>query len=136
MDTFVWISNGFDKMAAICPDLKWLGFRISDPIQNMDHKKSRLARISDPHCSYCHKKCHTVGIQLSDMSGNWTFTVTEGPLTECLLYLSNLKKLPFVSGNQVCREQIRAWNLWKLMLVQPEASWQASPTGCCPRDCH
>ena len=27
----------FDKMVAICPDFKWLGFRISDPIQNPDH---------------------------------------------------------------------------------------------------
>ena len=26
----------FDKMAAICPDFKWLGFWISDPIQNPD----------------------------------------------------------------------------------------------------
>ena len=27
----------FDKMAVICPDLKWLGFQISDPIQNPKH---------------------------------------------------------------------------------------------------
>ena len=47
-------------MAPICPDFKWLSFRISDPIQNPDHLqpnlflinlKSRLVRISDPHCS-------------------------------------------------------------------------------------
>ena len=31
-DIFVQISNGFDKMATICLDLKWLGFQISDPI--------------------------------------------------------------------------------------------------------
>ena len=47
-------------MAAICPDFKQLGFGISDPIQNpdyfasqplLDRSKSRLVRISDPHCS-------------------------------------------------------------------------------------
>ena len=27
----------FDKMAVICPDFKWVGFRISDLIQNQDH---------------------------------------------------------------------------------------------------
>ena len=27
----------FDKMAAICLDFNWLGFQISDPIQNPDH---------------------------------------------------------------------------------------------------
>ena len=32
----------FDKMAAICPDFKWLGFRISDPIQNLDHLQPNL----------------------------------------------------------------------------------------------
>ena len=26
-----------DNMAAMCPDYKWLGFRISDLIQNPDH---------------------------------------------------------------------------------------------------
>ena len=26
----------FKEMAAIGPDFKWLGFRISDPIQNLD----------------------------------------------------------------------------------------------------
>ena len=30
---FVWISNGFDKMIAICLDLKWTGFWISDPFK-------------------------------------------------------------------------------------------------------
>ena len=32
----------FDKMAAICPDFKWLGFRISDPIRNPDHLQPNL----------------------------------------------------------------------------------------------
>ena len=27
----------FDKMAFICPDFKWLGFQISDPIWNPHH---------------------------------------------------------------------------------------------------
>ena len=49
----------FDKVPPICSDFKWLGFRISDPIRNLDHfatqplfhhSKSRLVRISDPHC--------------------------------------------------------------------------------------
>ena len=51
--------NGFVKIAAICPYFKWLGFQISDPIQKLDHlqpnlflanQKSRLVKISDPHC--------------------------------------------------------------------------------------
>ena len=50
----------FDKMAAICSDFKWLGFWISDPIQKSGPfrtqplfilLKSRLVRLSDPHCS-------------------------------------------------------------------------------------
>ena len=32
----------FDNMAAIYPDLKWLGFRISDAIKNPDHLQSSL----------------------------------------------------------------------------------------------
>ena len=32
----------FDKMAAIYPDFKWLGFKISDPIQNPDHWQANL----------------------------------------------------------------------------------------------
>ena len=32
----------FNKMAAICPDFKWLGFRISDAIQNPDHWQPNL----------------------------------------------------------------------------------------------
>ena len=32
----------FDKMAAICLYFKWLGFRISDPIQNPDHVQTNL----------------------------------------------------------------------------------------------
>ena len=32
----------FDKMAAICPDFKWLGFRISDPIPDLDHLQPNL----------------------------------------------------------------------------------------------
>ena len=48
----------FNKMAAICPDFKWPGFKISDPIQNPDHLQTNLffdhfkygrVRISDPH---------------------------------------------------------------------------------------
>ena len=31
-----------DKVAAICPDFKWMGFRISDPIQNLDHLQPNL----------------------------------------------------------------------------------------------
>ena len=31
-----------DKMAAIRPDFKWPGFRISDPIQNLDHLQPKL----------------------------------------------------------------------------------------------
>ena len=50
----------FDKIAAICPNFKKLGFRISDPILNTDHLqpqplffhlKSILVRISDPQCT-------------------------------------------------------------------------------------
>ena len=33
----IFVSNGFDIMAAICLDFKWLGFRISDPFQDMDN---------------------------------------------------------------------------------------------------
>ena len=44
----------FFLMATISPDFKWLGFRISDAIPNLDHLidhlKSVLAWISDPHC--------------------------------------------------------------------------------------
>ena len=32
----------FNKMAAICPDFKWFGFQILDPIQNPDHLKPNL----------------------------------------------------------------------------------------------
>ena len=32
----------FDKMAAICLDFKWLGFRISYPIRNPDHLQPNL----------------------------------------------------------------------------------------------
>ena len=47
-------------MAAICLDFKWLGFWISDPIQNQDHlqpnlfltiPKSRQVQIPDSHCT-------------------------------------------------------------------------------------
>ena len=51
----------FENMAAICPDFKWLGFLVSDPIQNFEWDlksglfatqplldQSRLVRISDP----------------------------------------------------------------------------------------
>ena len=46
----------FDKITAICPDFIWLGFQISDPIQNPSHLhnifyhlNSRIVRILDPH---------------------------------------------------------------------------------------
>ena len=35
----------FDKMAAICQDFKWFGFRISDPIRNLDHLQPNLFSI-------------------------------------------------------------------------------------------
>ena len=47
----------FNKMEAICPDFKWLGFCISGPIRKsrpiatqpvLDHSKSRREWISDP----------------------------------------------------------------------------------------
>ena len=42
-DIFVWISNGFcQDSVPICPDLKWLGFRLSDPIGNLDHWQTNL----------------------------------------------------------------------------------------------
>ena len=31
-----------DKIAAICPNFKWLGFRILDAIQNLDHLQPNL----------------------------------------------------------------------------------------------
>ena len=49
---FVWISNSFDKMAAICTDFKLLGFRISDPIGNPDHLQIYLfLTITNPNMS-------------------------------------------------------------------------------------
>ena len=44
-DVFVHISNRFDKMAPICTDFKWLGFQISDPIQNPDHLQPNLFSV-------------------------------------------------------------------------------------------
>ena len=39
----------FDKKTAICLDFKWLGFRISDPIQNLDHVQPNLySTIQNP----------------------------------------------------------------------------------------
>ena len=35
----------FDKMAAICPDFKWFGFWISDPIRNPDDLQPNLFLI-------------------------------------------------------------------------------------------
>ena len=32
----------FDKIATICPDFKWFGFQISDPIWNLDHLQPNL----------------------------------------------------------------------------------------------
>ena len=42
LDIIVRISNGFWQMAAIYPNFKWLGFRISDHIQNPDHLQPNL----------------------------------------------------------------------------------------------
>ena len=39
---FVWFSNGWDKMAANCHDLKLFRFQISDPIWNSDHLQPNL----------------------------------------------------------------------------------------------
>ena len=42
-DIFVWISNGFCQNGmSIGPDLKWLGFRLSDLIENLDHLQTNL----------------------------------------------------------------------------------------------
>ena len=41
-----------DKKVAIYPDLKWLGFWISYPIQNLDHLKTNLClAIQNPDLS-------------------------------------------------------------------------------------
>ena len=34
--------KGFEKMAAICMDFKWLGFWITGPIKNPDHLQPNL----------------------------------------------------------------------------------------------
>ena len=40
----------FDKMAAICPDFKWLVFRFSDTIQNPDHlQPNPFLTIQNPY---------------------------------------------------------------------------------------
>ena len=61
----------FDKMAAIRPDFKWLGFWISDPIQKsrpfetqpvLDHSKSRLSDFRSP--LYVEEKCVDIEIVL------------------------------------------------------------------------
>ena len=47
----IWkfIYNGVDKMMAICPNFKWLGFRISDPIWNPEHLLPNLfSTIQNP----------------------------------------------------------------------------------------
>ena len=41
-DTFPGFQMVCDKMAAICRDIKWLRFRISDPIRNSEHLQSNL----------------------------------------------------------------------------------------------
>ena len=42
----------FDKMVAICPDFKWLGFRISDLSPNPDHLQPNLfMTIQNPDLS-------------------------------------------------------------------------------------
>ena len=32
----------FDKMVAICLDLKWLGFQMSDSIENLEHLQTNI----------------------------------------------------------------------------------------------
>ena len=47
----------FDKMAAISPDFKWVGFQLRSHLKSVpfetqslfDNSKSRLVKISDPH---------------------------------------------------------------------------------------
>ena len=41
-DVFVQISNDFWQMVTICPDFKWLGSQISDPIRNPGHWQPNL----------------------------------------------------------------------------------------------
>ena len=54
---------GFDKMGDICPDLQLLDFRShlkSGPFATQPlfkHTKSRIARISDPHCICLSEVC-------------------------------------------------------------------------------
>ena len=39
-----------DKMAVICTNLKWLGFQIPDPIQDLDLLQTNLfLTIQNPH---------------------------------------------------------------------------------------
>ena len=60
----------FDKMAAICPNFKWLGLQISDPIWNLYHLQPNLFLI----------------IQNPDFSGFQISTV----LTRILLFVSSV----------------------------------------------
>ena len=50
-DVFVRIFQiVFDKMVAISTNFKWLGFRISDPIQNSNHMQPNLfSAIQNPN---------------------------------------------------------------------------------------
>ena len=45
----------FGKMAAICPDFKWLGFWILDPIQNPDHLHPKLSSTIQNRTKKCLK---------------------------------------------------------------------------------
>ena len=64
----------FDKLAAICLDFKWLGFRISDPVRNPDHLPPNLF----------------LTIQSPDWSG---FQI---PIVICCLYNSYWTKLGMI----------------------------------------
>ena len=51
-DIFVRILRVFSKMAAICQDLKWFSFQISDTIWNLDHLQPNLfSTIWNPYLS-------------------------------------------------------------------------------------
>ena len=50
-------------MAALCLDFKWLGCRISDPIQNPYHLHPEHLKIFDPQINQteaCRLKCYKI----------------------------------------------------------------------------
>ena len=67
-----------DKMAAICPDFKWLGFQIPFKIQTpwtqplLEHSKSRLVWISDPNFSL-QRSCFLVTTVSSTFAADFFF---------------------------------------------------------------